>query len=72
MAASAILTTYLDTELQGAPTQVRVTQGKEPSHFFQLFNGRVIVHQGGVASGFKNVRDADTVDADGKYLYHVR
>lgn len=33
---------------------MRVTQGKEPSFFRELFNGRMVVHSGGVASGWKN------------------
>lgn len=49
-----------------------MVQGKEPAHFFDLFKGRVVVHMGGVASGFKNVKDADNIDTDGKYLYQVR
>jgi hypothetical protein len=34
--------------------QVRVVQGKEPAHFRALFKGKLVVHQGGIASGFKN------------------
>jgi hypothetical protein len=33
---------------------MRVTQGKEPAFFRELFNGRMVVHTGGVASGWKN------------------
>ena len=37
--------------------QVRVVQGSEPLHFRMLFQGHMIVHSGGEASGFKD-RDA--------------
>ena len=30
----------------GKPVQVRVTQGKEPAHFRQLFKGNMIVFKG--------------------------
>jgi len=30
----------------GKPVQVRVTQGKEPAHFRQLFKGKMIVFRG--------------------------
>ena len=69
--SSAILSTLLDDELGGAPVQIRVTQGKEPSHFRALFDGSMIIHFGGVASSFKNVDDADQVDDDAVSLYHV-
>ena len=69
--SSAVLTTMLDDELGGTPVQIRVTQGKEPRHFRALFNGAMIVHFGGVASGFKNVDDEDEEDEDGVALYQV-
>eukprot|EP00455_Lapot_gusevi_P028885 TRINITY_DN3093_c0_g1_i8.p1 TRINITY_DN3093_c0_g1~~TRINITY_DN3093_c0_g1_i8.p1 ORF type:complete len:438 (-),score=208.09 TRINITY_DN3093_c0_g1_i8:58-1371(-) len=69
--ASALLAVDLDDSLGGEPTQVRVTQGKEPNHFLQLFRGKMIVHRGGVASGFKNAR-GETVGASRTSLYHVR
>lgn len=62
----------LDDELGGDPVQVRVTQGKEPNHFLTLFQGRMIVHEGGVASGFKNRDDVNSMDTDGISLFHVR
>ena len=40
--------------------QVRVTQGKEPLHFMELFKGKTIVHKGGKASSFKNGTGVDT------------
>lgn len=50
-----------------------MVQGKEPTHFFTLFKGRMVVHHGGKASGFKNVKDASE-ESKGKEraLYHVR
>ena len=47
--AAAILAAKMDDELGGAATQVRVTMGKEPSHFVQIFRGRMVVHSGGTA-----------------------
>ena len=38
----------------------------------QLWGGKMVVHEGGVASGFKNRADADSFDTDGISLYHVR
>ena len=52
--SAAILAQQLDDSLGGSPVQVRVTQGKEPAFFRQLFHGRLIVHAGGVASSWKN------------------
>jgi len=49
--ASAFLTVSVSDELGGVP-QVRVVQGKEPKHFLAIFKGQMIVHKGGVASGF--------------------
>jgi len=56
----------------GAPVQVRVVQGKEPNHFRQLFKGKMIVHEGGKASGFKNSTEGDSFDDDGISLFHVK
>jgi hypothetical protein len=61
-----------DNTTGGAAVQVRVTQGKEPAHFRQLFKGNFIVHSGGKASGFKNVNAEDDFDTDGVALFHVR
>ena len=36
-----------------------------------IFKGSMIIHKDGVASGFRNVEDADQVDDDGVSLYHV-
>ncbi|KAG5175370.1 villin [Tribonema minus] len=49
---SALLAKELDDSMGGSPVQVRVTQGKEPKHFRMLFKGAMVVHAGGVASGF--------------------
>jgi advillin len=70
--ASALLAKELDDQLGDRPMQVRVTQGKEPAHFRQLFQGSLIIHKGGRASGFKNRSDADSTDTDGTALFHVR
>lgn len=71
-AASAIFTMQMDDEMGGFPVQVMVTQGKEPAHFRQLFKGRMVIHSGGKASGFRNRRDSDTIDTDGTALFHVK
>ncbi|KDO34602.1 hypothetical protein SPRG_00665 [Saprolegnia parasitica CBS 223.65] len=71
-AASALWAQRLDDEMGGSPVQVRVTQGKEPAHFRRLFLGKLIVHAGGKASGFKNRDDEDSYDTDGVSLYHVK
>ena len=57
----------------GKPVQVRVTQGKEPAHFRQLFKGRMIVFKGGNASGFSGGAssggDSDQPDVA---LFHIK
>ena len=70
--AAAILATQLDDELGGAATQVRVVMYKEPTHFIKIFHGKMVIHSGGKASAFKNRADADSYDADGISLFHVR
>ena len=52
--------------------QVRVVQNKEPDHFLLVFKGKMVVHSGGRASGFKNRCDSDSYDVDGTRLFHVR
>lgn len=53
--------------------QVRVTQGKEPPHFVQLWGGRMVVYSGGVASGFRTVADDDAAPDDAApRLFHVK
>ena len=71
-AASAINAVKVDDELCGKAVQVRVIQGKEPRHFIKMFGGKMVVFSGGKASGFKNVHDHDTYDADGTRLFRVR
>lgn len=70
--ASALIAKEMDDELGGDPVQVRVVQNKEPKHFLALFKGKMIVHQGGVASGFKNIKAQDSFDTDGISLFHVK
>lgn len=70
--ASALFAVQMDDELGGDPVQVRVVQDKEPNHFLSLFKGRMIVHQGGMESGFKNRKRAGSVSASGTSLYHVK
>ena len=46
--------------------------GKEPRHFIKMFAVKMIIYQGGKASGFKNVHDHDTYDVDGTRLFQIR
>ncbi|XP_037093391.1 gelsolin, cytoplasmic-like isoform X3 [Pollicipes pollicipes] len=71
-AASALQAVKMDDDLGGKAVQVRVSQGEEPRHFLMLFKGKMVVFMGGHASGFKNVHDHDTYDADGTRMFHVR
>lgn len=53
--------------------QIRVVQNKEPPHFYLLFKGKMIVHSGGHASGFKNREDKDQYFQEGGVrLFQVR
>ena len=70
--ACALHAKELDDKYGGAPVQVRVVQGKEPNHFLSVFKGKMVVHNGGVDSGFKNVKDKAAHDANSNTLYHVR
>lgn len=70
--AAALHARNLDDKYGGAPVQVRVVQNKEPDHFLLIFRGRMVVHSGGRASGFKNRADQDSYDVDGTRLFHVR
>ncbi len=49
--AAALLAMALDDSMGGRPVQVRVTQGKEPAHFRQLFKGRTVIYKGGRTKG---------------------
>lgn len=62
----------LDDKYGGSPVQIRVVQNKEPDHFLLVFRGKMVVHSGGKASGFKNRNDTDSYDVDGTRLFHVR
>lgn len=70
--AAALKAIELDDKYGGAPVQVRVVQNKEPDHFLLVFKGKMVVHSGGRASGFKNRVDQDSYDVDGTRLFHVR
>jgi len=71
--ASAIWAKTIDDKYGGAPVQVRVVQNKEPPHFYLLFKGKMIVHAGGKASGFKNVEDKDKYFGPGESrLFQIR
>ena len=71
--ACALQTKKMDDDMfGGSATQVRVVQGKEPSQLRSLFQGKMIIHTGGLASGFKNKNDVSSKDEDGIALFHVR
>lgn len=55
--AAAAAAVQLDDQLGGEPYQIRVCEGKEPLHFFMIFGHKLLIYQGGHASGFKNVKD---------------
>lgn len=71
-ATSAIMTVKMDNDLGGKAIQVRVVHGQEPEHFLRIFNGKMVIMSGGKASGFKNIHDYDSYDADGTRLFQVR
>jgi hypothetical protein len=71
--ASALWAKNLDDKYGGAPVQVRVVQNKEPPHFYLLFKGKMIVHGGGVASGFKNRDEKDKYySADETRMFQIK
>lgn len=37
-----------------------------------LFKGHLVIHSGGIASGFKNSTEGDSYDLDGVCLFHVK
>ena len=45
-------TVEIDDRLAGAAVQVRVVQGQEPAHFLAIFQGQLIIYQGGLSSSF--------------------
>ncbi|XP_022109337.1 advillin-like isoform X1 [Acanthaster planci] len=69
--ASAIHAQELDDSMGGAPVQVRVVQNKEPRHFQMIFKGKMIIHMGGKASGFKNRQEQDKAESTAR-LFQVR
>lgn len=71
-AGAAMHAVRMDNELNGKAVQVRVIEGFEPRHLLKIFKGKIIVFSGGKASGFKNLRDHDTYDADGTRLFRIR
>ena len=73
-ATSALKAVELDDKLGGLPVQVRVIQNKEPDHFLMIFKGKMVVHTGGHASGFKNCinHNGYAHESDETKLYHVR
>ncbi|CAH1246516.1 AVIL [Branchiostoma lanceolatum] len=71
--ASALLAKQVDEEeFGGSATQIRVVQGKEPEHFLRIFKGKMITFSGGKGSGFKNLREHDSYDADGTRLFQIK
>jgi len=58
--AAALRTIELDERLGGTPVQVRVVQGKEPTHFTAMFGGKMSIFQGGHASSFDGEEGAST------------
>lgn len=52
---------------------MRVVQGKEPAQFVGIWNGSMVVYEGGVASGFKSFQEEDSDGAsDSIKLFQVR
>nr|XP_039270420.1 adseverin-like [Styela clava]XP_039270421.1 adseverin-like [Styela clava] len=67
--AAAILTCQMDEYMGGDPVQYRQLQGYESSEFMAMFNTGVKYMQGGVESGFKQVK---TNVSESKRLLHVK
>ncbi|XP_077969403.1 gelsolin-like isoform X1 [Styela clava] len=67
--AAAIITCQMDDYLGGEPVQYRQTQEHESREFMALFKNGVKYSQGGVASGFKQVK---TNVSESKRLLHVK
>jgi hypothetical protein len=70
--AAALLAVKLDDDMGGKPVQIRVTQGKEPAHFRQLFKGKMVVYRGGHVSGFAAASAGSAEEQDDVALFHVR
>ena len=71
-ADAALHAVELDDKMGGYPVQCRVVQNKEPQHFYLIFKGKFVVHQGGVGSGFKNRQEEDSFNTSGTRLFHVK
>jgi len=71
-ADAALRAVELDDQMGGMPVQCRVVQNKEPPHFYLIFKGKFVVHQGGIGSGFKNRNEEDSYNLSGKRLFHVK
>jgi len=56
----------------GQATHCRVTQGKEPPHFVNLFKGKMVVRDGGVASGFNTLEEETKLFEGEPELFHVK
>ncbi|XP_076316612.1 villin-1-like [Tachypleus tridentatus] len=69
---AAFKTIELDEKLNGRAVQVRVVQGKEPPHFMAIFGGKMIILEGGYASGFRNVENNNSCYSETSRLLHVR
>ncbi|KAL0590175.1 hypothetical protein ABG067_001819 [Albugo candida] len=67
-AASAMIAFQLGEELRNTSALIRVVQGKEPSDFRRLFQGRMIVRKGGKV---RDVLESDISTQD-VLLFHVR
>uniref|UniRef100_H0VKZ0 Advillin n=1 Tax=Cavia porcellus TaxID=10141 RepID=H0VKZ0_CAVPO len=49
LAASAYQAVELDRQFDGALVQVRVSMGKEPRHFMAIFQGKLVIYEGGTS-----------------------
>ncbi|XP_041036231.1 advillin [Carcharodon carcharias] len=54
LAASAYQAVQLDQKFGDEPVQIRVTMGKEPRHFITIFNGKMIIFEGGTSRKSSN------------------
>ncbi|XP_070570156.1 advillin-like isoform X2 [Ptychodera flava] len=69
---SAAMTVALDDEVGGAAVQIRQVMGKECNHFLAMFQGKLIIHQGGKSSAFKNSSQKDKAYTGGVRMFQVR
>jgi len=67
-----LIVVKMDRDLNGEALQCRVVMGREPDHFLALWDNKMVVHDGGHASGFKNRFDKDSYDTDGVMLYQMK